>query len=123
MGQLRPRREVIVKGFELAMRGKHQMLIRIEPLTGMNVDAASMIIRKTEMLRLRPEYKGSKQLRPAVRRAVAASGLPFGLTYAYEVVIMCYYNQIWQYVAAIRRKRRLPHGKRHTHRQEQPSAV
>lgn len=106
MGSLRPRREIIVSAFELALRGKYAKLICLEPLTGMNVDAASMIIRKTEMLRLKPNYKGSKRLRPAVQEALIASGLPHGLRYAYEVVVLCYYNHLSRYQAALRRKRR-----------------
>ena len=105
MTRVRPRTEIILKGFELALRGKRRALIHTEPLTGMSVDTVAVVIYRTETLRLHGQFKGSKRLRPAIQRAVVELGLPLGKRYAYEVVVLAYYNQIWQYVAAVRRKR------------------
>ena len=104
MAHYRIRRNLIEVAISRALQGEKANLIDLTPLTGMNIDAAFIILRKTETLRNEAERKGLEiTLRSHVRRAAVASGLPPDRRYAYEVVVMNYYGLIKEYLATRRK--------------------
>lgn len=103
MAKYRIRRELIGQAFEHAQLCEKAELIDLTPLTGMSIDAAGMILKKTEMLRDKYGHGGGKHLRGLVHQAAMTSGMPHERCYAYEVVLMNYYGIIKAFVAERRR--------------------
>lgn len=98
MAYFRPRRKLLERAFTRALGGEKAKLIDQTPVTGMNIDAAFMIVKKTESLRDKYGRGPGSILRGLVRQAAVASGLPPDRRYGYEVLVMNYYGLIQGFV-------------------------
>lgn len=105
MQQYDIRRDLIVRAFERALAGEKAGLIDITSMTGMNVDMAYVLLRKTEILRDDEGRGGGEQLRRLVKRACRSSGLPNERCYAYEVIAMNYYGILKEFADARRQRK------------------
>jgi hypothetical protein len=129
----RPRRELILRAIEEAKETeKGKLVITIESITGVSIDAAFMVIKKTESLRdkhfsihgIRPV---GALLRSMVSEAAVASGLPPDRQRAYVLISMRYYLKIRHYVQEARseatKRRQLLRERRSTRKISTPPLV
>ena len=96
----RIRREWILSAIYAAKESeKGQLVVSMEPLTGISVDMAQDLLRKCEIMRWqRNKLPVGMELRGLVERVVRASSFPPDRTRAYVLIMMRYYRTLKGFV-------------------------